>query len=288
MRITYYGVRGSCPCSSDQYRRYGGNTSCVLVDVAGEPPLILDMGTGMRALGVDLRNGGPGGPAPLRANALLSHLHYDHVLGLPFFGPMHDPGSTLDVFGPRQQSGSLHDVLSAAVQPPFFPVGIVDFSGEVRFHDTDWPYQLELGSMTVTARRIPHLGDTLGYRIEAEGQVLAYVSDHQAPDGLERVDPEVAALCQGADLLIHDAQYTDEEFMTLPEWGHSTGGYAVHVARAAGVRRLHLFHHDPSHTDGMIDEMVKEANSRISTGDAPFEVEAAAEGASFVLGAERE
>ncbi len=284
MKITYYGVRGSCPCSSDEHRRYGGNTSCVLVEAVGEPPLILDMGTGMRALGVDLagRCAEPG--APLGANVLLSHLHYDHVLGLPFFGPMHDVGSTLDIYGPAQDGSSLHDVLASAVQPPFFPVGIVDFKGSVRFHDLSDPVDFQLGGLCVTVRSVPHFERTLGYRIEFEGEVLTYLSDHQAPADGDTVDDNVVELCRDADLVIHDAQYTEEAFRNRPDWGHSTASYAVKVAQAAGARRVDLFHYDPSLTDDVIDELLSAAGDLAAGGEHPVEVRAAAEGTCVTLG----
>ncbi len=282
MRITYFGVRGSCPCSSDQHRRYGGNTSCVLVEVAGEPPLILDLGTGLRALGDYLLPPLKAAGVPLHATALLTHLHYDHVLGLPFVGPMRDPGAVLDVYGPSQEGTSLHDVLAGMVQPPFFPVHMADFRGEIRFHDLDGSCEFSVGSIQVKVRPIPHIGHTLGYRLEAEGRAMVYISDHQAPVDRRTVDKEVVELCEGADLVIHDAQYTDEEFVTLSDWGHSTAAYAVLVARESGARRLSLFHHDPAHTDKEIDRMLSHAR-RLAPRQA-LEVSAAAEGTSVDLG----
>jgi phosphoribosyl 1,2-cyclic phosphodiesterase len=255
----------------------------VLVEVAGEPPLILDLGTGLRALGDHLEPSLQAAGTPLRATALLSHLHYDHVLGLPFFAPMRDPGAVLDVHGPSQEGAPLHDVLAGMVQPPFFPVQMADFRGELRFHDLDGPADFSVGSIRVKARSIPHLGHTLGYRIEAEGRVLAYISDHQAPVDRMSVDKEVLDLCDDADLVIHDGQYSDEEFVRLSDWGHSTPAYAVLVAREAGARRLSLFHHDPSHTDKEIDRLLSHARRLVSKPRA-IEVSAASEGNSIDLG----
>jgi phosphoribosyl 1,2-cyclic phosphodiesterase len=282
VRVTFFGVRGSCPCSSDQHRRYGGNTSCVLVEVEDEPQLILDLGTGLRALGDYLQPPLKASGVPLHATALLTHLHYDHVLGLPFFAPMRDPGAVLDVFGPSQQGASLHDVLAGMVKPPFFPVHMADFRGELRIHDLEGPADFSVGSIVVKARSIPHIGHTLGYRIEADGRVMVYISDHQAPLDRRTLDKEVLELCEGADLLIHDAQYTDEEFVTLSDWGHSTAAYAVMVARESGARRLSLFHHDPAHTDKEIDRMLDHAR-RLAPRQV-LDVSAAAEGRSVDLG----
>jgi phosphoribosyl 1,2-cyclic phosphodiesterase len=283
VRISYFGVRGSCPCSSDQHRRYGGNTSCVLVEVDGALPLIVDLGTGLRALGDRLLRPLRAAGLPLQATALLSHLHYDHILGLPFFTPLQDPGAVLDVYGPTQEGGSLQDVLSSAVQPPFFPVQMAEFRGEPRFHDLDGSGTLDLGPVTVTARFIPHRGRTLGFRIEADGRSVAYLSDHQAPLDRRSVADTVLELCDGADLVIHDAQYTDDEFVTMSDWGHSTVAYAVHVAAEAGVRRLALFHHDPSHTDKEIDRMLSRTR-RLASQHSLGEVTAAAEGTTTDLG----
>ncbi|MGH9083792.1 MAG: MBL fold metallo-hydrolase, partial [Acidimicrobiales bacterium] len=174
MQVTFYGVRGSCPCAGERYRRTGGNTSCVLVTVEGEPPLILDLGTGLRALGEALRPALRLAGHPLRANALLTHLHFDHILGLPFFGPLHDAGAQLAVYGPRQQGADLHETLHGAVRPPFFPVPMSELGGDVALHEVG-DDDFVLGACEVRARRVPHPGDTLGYRVEARGQVLAYL-----------------------------------------------------------------------------------------------------------------
>ncbi len=282
MRITYFGVRGSCPTSSDQQRRYGGNTSCVLVEVAGEPPLVLDMGTGLRALGHQLNAPLIAAGKPLRGNALLTHLHYDHVLGTPFFPPMRDPGALLEIYGPAQADDTLQATMAGMVKPPFFPVHMADFRGELRYHDLGPDDEFALGGITVKARTIPHIGTTLGFRIEAGGVAMAYMPDHQAPVDRTTVADAVMELCQDADLLIHDSQYTEDEFVELFDWGHSTPAYAVHVATQAGVKRLDMFHHDPSHNDRQIDTMLRAAR-QIAQATGKVEVNAAKEGGSFQL-----
>src|ERR1700722_17781378 len=171
VNVTFYGVRGSCPCSGDRYRRYGGNTSCLLLEGEGDEPLILDLGTGLRALGDVLLEKVRAEGAPLHATALLTPLHFDHILGLPFFGPLQDPGARLTVHGPAQGKGSLRDALNAAVQPPVFPVHMDEFRGELITIDTR-DEDFSIGSAKVMARVIPHSGTTLGYRIEAEGRSL--------------------------------------------------------------------------------------------------------------------
>ncbi len=283
MRITFFGVRGSCPCSSQEQRKYGGNTSCILVEVDGERPLILDLGTGLRALGHYLNSSLLTAGRPLRADALLTHLHYDHVLGLPFFPPMRDPGALLEIHGPAQDGRSLHEAMAAMVQPPFFPVHMADFRGELRFHDLHGADEFALGRTKVTARAVPHVGTTLGFRITADDASVVYLPDHQAPLDRSTVDEAVLSLCEGADLLLHDAQYTEEEYLEFSDWGHSTPGYAVHVAYESGIRRLVLFHHDPGHSDKELDRMLR-ASRRLAGGRGTLEVEAAVEGATVELG----
>ncbi len=282
MRITYFGVRGSCPCSSDQQRRYGGNTSCVLVQVDGEPPLILDMGTGLRALGHHLNAGLVPTGKPLRGTCLLTHLHYDHILGTPFFPPMRDPGALLEIYGPAQADDSLQATMASMVKPPFFPVHMSDFRGELRYHDLQGHDQFQLGGITVTVRPIPHIGTTFGYRVEADGASIAYVPDHQAPVDRSTVSADVLELCDGVDLLIHDSQYTEEEFVELSDWGHSTPAYAVQVAIESGARRLDMFHHDPGHSDRQIDTMLRGAR-QVAQNAGTLQVNAAKEGGTFEL-----
>ena len=283
MRITYFGVRGSCPCSADHYRRYGGNTSCVLVEVEGEPPLIIDLGTGLRALGKHLDSSLTATGAPLKANALLSHLHYDHVLGIPFFSPMRHADAIVEVYGPAQEGVLLGEALASMVRPPFFPIHMAQFEGTFRFHDLEGSDEFAIGATKVKVRPVAHIGRTLGFRLEVDGQVLAYVSDHQAPADLCSVEPEVLELCDGADLVLHDAQYTEQEFDTMSHFGHSTDSYAVRVAAEAGARRLMLFHYDPAHSDDQLDRMLENAR-RLGAEAGLDEVGAAAEGHSVTVG----
>ncbi|MGH9019387.1 MAG: MBL fold metallo-hydrolase, partial [Acidimicrobiales bacterium] len=257
LRVTFFGVRGSCPCSGAGYLRYGGNTSCVAVAVGDEPPIVLDLGTGLRPLGRELESTGAG---PIEMTALLTHLHWDHIIGLPFCTPLLKAGTRMTIFGPPQDQGTLHDVIDRVVIPPFFPVQVKELHGSIEFHEVV-EEAFAVGSAKIRVRRVPHVGTTLGYRIEADGASVAYVSDHQVPGDRRGVDDGVLELCDGADLVIHDAQYDEAEFAAKSTWGHSTVTYAVHVAAEAGARRLALFHHDPDHTDDILDRFAVQAGA---------------------------
>jgi phosphoribosyl 1,2-cyclic phosphodiesterase len=267
VKITFYGTRGSCPCAGDGYQVFGGNTSCVLVETGATTPFILDAGTGLRELGVEFERQLRARSESLHARVLLTHLHYDHLLGLPFFAPLEDPNALVEIFGPSQAAGPLGEVVDSAVTPPFFPVQIKEFRGEIRLLGID-AGDVEIDGAIIKARWIPHTGPTLGYRIEAQGVSLAYLPDHQAPVNRVDIDPSVLELCDGADVVIHDAQYLDDEFEARSDWGHSTINYAVHVATSAKAKRLVLFHHDPKHDDLQLEEIEVNAQKvAAETGD---------------------
>lgn len=279
MRIEFYGVRGSTPVSSSDNRRYGSNTSSVVLTAPGADPLLFDLGTGVRRYGEEA-------PLewPFRGHALVTHLHWDHVQGLPFFPPLLVEGAELDVWGPPpEEASSLAEAFDAFMRPPYFPVGIEDLPGTVRFHDLP-EGACDIGGARVVARSVPHLGRTYAFRVQVgDGPVVVYLPDHQQPlDGSLYVDPGVVELCAGADVLIHDAQFTAEEFAARPHWGHCTSEFAVAVAAAAGVSRLVLFHHDPSRTDGDLDREVERVAS-LPAAASLDEVLGAQEGLSIDL-----
>jgi phosphoribosyl 1,2-cyclic phosphodiesterase len=278
LRVSFFGVRGSTPCPCDGNRRYGGNTSCVALEAPGYDPMVLDLGTGLRFWGHTVHPG-----EPFRGSALVTHIHWDHVQGLPFFVPVLQPGACFDVYGPPTEEGSLEESFEAFLRPPFFPVRTGDLLGEIHFHDA-WNDDFEINGAKVLARSVPHVGPTNGYRIEMGGATVAYVSDHQMPlDGSHAVTDDVLELCDGVDLLIHDAQYTVEEFPPKATWGHCTVDFAVFVAKESGARQLALFHHDPAHIDAELDAMLTHARYLSRCIGGP-EVIASHEGLSICLG----
>ena len=250
-------MRGSTPCSCDSNRRYGGNTSCVAVEWPDRDPILLDLGTGLRFFGLTQPTDGT-----FRGTALVSHLHWDHVQGIPFFAPMLVEGAHLDVYAPRQDEGSLCEAVRAFMSPPYFPVEIDALPGTFTFHEAS-DQVVDVHGAKVTAATVPHIGPTVGYRVEFDGVSVAYISDHQQPGvGSTEVAASVLDLCEGVDLLIHDAQFDDDEFAHRHDWGHCTSDYAIEVAARSGAKRLALFHHDPSHCDVRLDELAEQASER--------------------------
>ena len=289
MLITFCGVRGSTPAPGADYVRYGGNTSCVAVAHApgAAPVLALDAGTGLANLTGLL------GGAAFAGTILLSHLHWDHSLGLPFFraGDRDDARVTLLV--PEQGAGrggsggaageSAEWLLSQVMSPPYFPITPSQLRGSWEF-GTIAPGQHKAEGFTVEAREIPHKGGrTLGYRVSDGRAVLAYVTDHcptslgQGPHGLGAYHEAAVELARDADLLIHDAQLTAEEVPAEAAFGHAAAEYAAGLAAAAGARRVALFHHKPSRTDDQLDAIGR----RFAAGPVPVLV--AAEGLSVEL-----
>ncbi len=252
MRVTFHGVRGSTPVHGDDTRRYGGNTSCVSVDAPGELPLVFDMGTGLRYFGERQPHDGT-----FRGTCLLSHLHWDHTQGLPFFVPTLRDGARLEIYAPMQEDDCpVADVFAAMIRPPQFPIGLTHLPGTFQFNDVA-DDDFDVGGFAVKSRFVPHIGNTVGYRVTWKGRTLTYLSDHQMPyDGSFLLADGARELCEGADLLIHDAQYTVEDFAAKSTWGHCTVDYAVWVAIECGVKRLALFHHDPVRSDDRIDELL--------------------------------
>jgi phosphoribosyl 1,2-cyclic phosphodiesterase len=244
----------------------------VALEVPGEDPIVFDIGTGLRFWGEKLPQDGS-----FHGSALVTHLHWDHVQGLPFFVPIDRPGATFDVYGPTPDNGdNMEDALCNFMQPPYFPIRPTDLRGDIRFHDVN-DEEFKIGRARVLSRLVPHLGPTNGYRVDWDGFTVAYISDHQAPKGLDTVAEAALELADGVDLLIHDAQYTDDDWEKKSHWGHCTVDYAVLVAKEAGAKRLALFHHDPAHGDDILDKLLERATAG-AKGTSVAEVISASEG----------
>lgn len=200
---------------------------------------------------------------PFGGTCLLTHLHWDHVQGLPFFMPTLREGAHFEIYGPVQEDGRLvREVFESIIKPPMFPVSVSTLPGKFVFHDVG-DADFTVGDMAVKSRLIPHVGNTLGYRVTYGGVSVSYLSDHQMPvDGSMAIAEGARELCEGADVLIHDAQYTPAEFAERSTWGHCTIDYAVWVAIECRVRRLVLFHHDPMRSDDELDLLLIEAQRR--------------------------
>jgi ribonuclease BN (tRNA processing enzyme) len=250
------GVRGSTPAPGPEFLRYGGNTSCVALAHDGEvPSLVLDAGTGIRRVGAIV------GDKPFVGSILLGHLHWDHTQGLPFAPVFDREGADVTLYQPAQ--GDPVDVLSRAMSPPHFPILPTQLRGSWSFVALEAGAH-DISGFSVVARDIPHKGGrTFGFRItDGGGRSLAYLSDHwpislgPGPDGLGEYHPEVLELCAGADVLLHDAQYTAQELPARADFGHSAIEYAVGLAERASVGSLLLYHHDPNRTDDALDALV--------------------------------
>lgn len=295
LRVTFHGVRGSTPCHGPTTARYGGNTSCVSVWADGEKPLLCDLGTGLRYFGKQWEQHTT---APIDAVALVSHLHWDHIQGLPFFVPMLRDGAHLEVYGPSQTIGAgdvvdsdaalahgdtFRHALHDTVRPPTFPVTLKDFAGKFTVRDVA-DNVFTIGGYTITSRVVPHIGPTVGYRIEYGSKSVAYISDHQqAHDGSMDVPDSVRELADGVDLLIHDAQYTPAEFAQRYNWGHCTQEFAVRVGLASRARSVALYHHDPERTDDELDNFSPCGDTRGSDNTDGMGVFAAREGQTVIL-----
>ncbi len=255
MRIKFWGVRGSIASPGPDTAGVGGNTSCIEVR-CGATRIILDAGTGIRRLGDALL-----GQGPVEATVLLSHLHWDHIQGLPFFVPAYLPSTRLEVVGSAGGVSSLGAVLAAQMTAPVFPVRLDELGADLRLREVRSGDTFTVGETRVRAARLNHPGGVLAYRIEHEGRSVVYATD---TEHYACVDPALRALAEGADVLIYDSQYTPEEYRgdtgrSRVGWGHSTYVAGAELAKAAGVGQYVLFHHDPQRSDAGVDDLERRA-----------------------------
>jgi phosphoribosyl 1,2-cyclic phosphodiesterase len=258
MKVKIWGARGSIPSPGPETVHYGGNTSCVQIALDDGCSFVLDAGTGIRTLGLAM----PKADQPL--HILLTHLHLDHIQGLMFFAPAFRPDTEIIIWGPASPEASLEDRIARYISAPLAPVEVKELPCHVSFREaetTEW----EIGSATIRAGSVTHRGPTLGYRIEADGSSLCYIPDHEPGLGadLSQLDDEwisgLGIACD-ADLLIHDCQYTDDEYPDHLGWGHSRMTDTLTFAKRACAQKVLLFHHDPLHTDDFLDRFGERAN----------------------------
>lgn len=281
MKVRVWGCRGSVAVPGPDTMRYGGNTSCVEVRSSDGVTIVLDAGTGMRALGRHLS-----AQNLSEIHVLLSHLHLDHLQGLGFFKPLFDPDVHVHIWGPPSPVHNLADRIARYLSPPLFPVRLSEIPARLTFHDVP-NNPVAFGSLEIVAAAVTHQGPTVGYRLSEHGASFCYLPDHEPALGvrLQDLEPEWIsgfALAKGVDVLMHDAQYGDGEYPDHIGWGHSSIEHVVEFARKAGVGHLVLFHHDPYHDDDHLDALRITAAALLGRGDRA--VSLAAEGMELLVG----
>ncbi|HLL76684.1 MAG TPA: response regulator [Pyrinomonadaceae bacterium] len=289
MRARFWGTRGSIATPGPATNRFGGNTSCVELTTGAGEIIILDCGTGARTLGADLLGRGR---KPLQLSILLGHMHWDHIQGFPFFAPAFIPGNQIDVYAPYGGSRPLRQVMGGQMEFTYFPVELDQLLARIDYHELG-EGEFDIAGARVSTQFLNHTSVTIGYRFECDGATLVYLTDHEPfAEALWRSDAEPgrvesilhegdrrhAAFMAGADLVIHDAQYTPEEYASKKTWGHSHYEYVTEVAAAAGVRRLALTHHDPTHDDAFVESVERKAREVAERRQSDMEVFCAYEG----------
>lgn len=306
MKIRFWGVRGSYPVPGAQTNRYGGNTSCVQVVPKDGPIIVIDAGTGLRRLGKDLMQGsfseGRGA-----AHLLISHTHWDHIQGLPFFAPLYQEGNRFYVYARQRDDTHLRAVFASQTEDPYFPVPFNAVKADVAFRELVEGARFEIGNVKVGCTRLNHPWIAMAYRLDCDGASVVYATDtapftdillenefiktpprvgeppspeHQAK--LKEMRDGLVDLCRGADFLIYDTQFTVEEYRQRPHWGHSTPNDAIEIAMAAGVKQLALFHHAPERSDEQQDAILAETREKVK--GSGLEVTAAYEQLEVELG----
>jgi phosphoribosyl 1,2-cyclic phosphodiesterase/ActR/RegA family two-component response regulator len=299
-RIRLWGVRGSIPVPGKSTVRYGGNTSCVEVRADGEI-IILDAGSGIRLLGLALDK--EFGPRSMKLTLMISHTHWDHIQGLPFFSPAYDQKNLIRVLGYEGARAGLAKILASQMETPFFPVSLRQLPSHLAIEELK-EMEFRVGSVEVRSKFANHPGICVGYRLATSSGSIAYFPDNEpyeelkmllaSRDGITEEEArgfadaergKMVDFLQGCDVAIMDTQYTEEEYAKHVGWGHSSVDSVVSLALDANVGRLVLFHHDPNHDDQMIDRMVEHARAFVAKSGKSLEVDAAREGAEILLDA---
>jgi phosphoribosyl 1,2-cyclic phosphodiesterase len=264
LRLKFWGVRGSVPVPAADYLEYGGNTTSIEINTA-HGVIIIDAGTGIRRLGMKLQEEADG--APLKLNLLLTHFHWDHIQGLPFFTPLYSPQNDI-AFYAGYPPAKLQDILEGEMATPYFPVNFEFLPARRKFVDLNIR-PLEIAGIDVHPFPMNHPQGAVGFRFEAGHKVIVHASDLE--HGNAAFEQTLRKYAQGADVLIYDAQYTPEEYETKQGWGHSTWQEAARIANECKVKQLILFHHDPGHNDAMMKEIVTQACAHFANTDAARE-----------------
>lgn len=300
IKIKFWGVRGSIPSPGPKTVYYGGNTSCVEIQFPGKPPFILDAGSGIRELGKELLKISD----PVKAYIFISHFHWDHIQGLPFFKPAFKPTNHFIIYGCDEPNVNLSEIISMQMNPTYFPLAIEDMRARIEFR-TIREETFNIDDVEVKTRFLNHPGYALGYRFTFQGKSIVYISDnepfvHPAGGGgsneeqienvavrfekfVEDLSDDLVRFVDSADILIHDTQYFPEEYEQKKTWGHSPLDYTVDIAVRAGIKKLILFHHDPDHDDDTIHQMVRQSRELLQRNNNGIICEAAREGATIEL-----
>jgi len=298
MKLKFWGVRGSIPTPGPTTVKYGGNTTCLQIIGDNELPingeiLIIDAGTGIRELGLELLKL----PKPLKVNLLITHTHMDHINGFPFFIPAFVPGTKIDIYGPLHYEKRLEEIFAGQMDYSYFPISTAQLAAELNYHELN-EGEFDLGKLHVTAQYMNHPVLSLGYKVTDGVKTFVYTGDHEPyfdiigeadsnemdEDGaddmktiVEQQNKRLIGFFSGADILVCDAAYTPEEYQTHKGWGHSSTDHAVNWAVEAGVKKLVLFHHEPTHNDQQLEKMESYAREKIKSLGAELEVVTACE-----------
>ena len=282
LRIRCWGTRGSLPSPGPATVRYGGNTSCVEVRGPLGERLIFDAGSGIRPLGEALEQS----DASAGTDLFLTHFHWDHIQGLPFFKPIYDAGASVRIYGARQGDADIQSLVAAQMGPIYFPVPFDALAAQLEFHHVDGD-SFERGSLTISSHVMRHPNDTYGYRVDTRGGSMAYVPDNELVGGSYATAagwyPSLCNFLRGVEVLFHDAMFTEAEYARFEGWGHSSVAQAVRLAEDAGVRRLCLFHHSPARSDAELERILEHAADDLARRGSSLELCIATEGEELVI-----